>query len=185
MRRRRAVLSAGAVCWHWSWSGASSAEIRNASTALPSRLPWWSAGPPPLDPLPCRAHPPLRTHCPDHCGSSDRKRPSPTPRNGADISFTLLDRTTGRVVSGGASTVPVASVAKLFIADDLLLGTSQKRTVLSPEDRRRAGLVSRSSDDFPADGFWIRGKPERSSPGSGRHQLTEPPPAYNGGTVGR
>ena len=79
-------------------------------------------------------------------------------KRGADISFTLLDRQTGRVVStGNKAPFPLASVAKLFIADDLLMQTSLRKTALRPQDRQALDNMLRSSDDFPADDFWARG----------------------------
>lgn len=79
-------------------------------------------------------------------------------KSGADISFTLLDRKTGRIVStGSAAPFPLASVAKLFIADDLLMRMSKKKAALRPQDRKALDAMLRSSDDLPADDFWTRG----------------------------
>jgi hypothetical protein len=79
-------------------------------------------------------------------------------KRGADISFTLLDRETGRIASTGSTApYPLASVAKLFIADDLLMQTSRKKAALRPKDRKALDAMLRSSDDFPADDFWKRG----------------------------
>jgi hypothetical protein len=79
-------------------------------------------------------------------------------KRGADISFTLLDRKTGRHLStGNEAPFPLASVAKLFIADDLLMQTSRSKTALRPQDRKALDAMLRSSDDFPADEFWTRG----------------------------
>ena len=48
-------------------------------------------------------------------------------------------------------------MAKLFIADDLLMQTSLRKTALRPQDRQALDNMLRSSDDFPADDFWARG----------------------------
>jgi hypothetical protein len=76
---------------------------------------------------------------------------------GAKVSVALLDRVTGELVSSGeGQLVGIASVAKLFIADDLLLQYAQGRTPLSPEDRSALDTMLRASDDGAADDFWDR-----------------------------
>jgi hypothetical protein len=45
-------------------------------------------------------------------------------------------------------------VAKLFIADDLLLQESQGRTPLSVDDRQALDIMLQSSDDGAAERFW-------------------------------
>jgi hypothetical protein len=76
---------------------------------------------------------------------------------GADISVVVLDRSTGQTVSGGdGGPFPIASVVKLFIADDLLLQESQGKTQLSPTDRSALDVMLRSSDDSAAENFWNR-----------------------------
>ncbi|BAX91816.1 hypothetical protein [Mycobacterium shigaense] len=75
--------------------------------------------------------------------------------NGAALSVAILDRTTHELVtSGNSQIVGTASVAKLFIADDLLLAQSQGRTTLSPDDRQALDVMLRSSDDGAAEKFW-------------------------------
>lgn len=77
--------------------------------------------------------------------------------DGADISLALMDRQTGRiVVSGDQAPFPLASVAKLFIADDLLMQSAQRKQPLSADDQRSLEAMLRSSDDFAADEFWGR-----------------------------
>src|SRR5699024_7133133 len=73
----------------------------------------------------------------------------------ATISVAVLDRVTRRLVSNG-NTHPIAtaSVAKLFIADDLLLRQSQGKLELSREDRHALDVMLRSSDDGAAEIFW-------------------------------
>ena len=78
-------------------------------------------------------------------------------KSGADISVVVLDRDTGQTVSGGdGSSFPIASVVKLFIADDLLLKESKGETTLSPADRKALDVMLRSSDDGAAQNFWDR-----------------------------
>jgi hypothetical protein len=77
--------------------------------------------------------------------------------SGARIETVVLDRTTGQMVSGGGNKpFPIASVVKLFIADDLLLQEAEGRTPLSPADRRSLDIMLRSSDDSAAQNFWDR-----------------------------
>jgi hypothetical protein len=77
--------------------------------------------------------------------------------SGADITTVILDRTTGQVVSSGADTAfPIASVVKLFIADDLLLQEAKGETTLSPAERASLDRMLRSSDDGAAQTFWDR-----------------------------
>jgi hypothetical protein len=78
-------------------------------------------------------------------------------RSGADITALVLDRNTGQLVSNGNSTtIAIASVAKLFIADDLLLQVSKGQTQLSPDDRTAFDRMLRQSDDSAAEVFWNR-----------------------------
>ena len=79
-------------------------------------------------------------------------------RAGANISAVVLDRNTDQVISSGdAAPTPIASVAKLFIADDLLLQEAKGQTELTPEDRKALDAMLRSSDDSAAEVFWDRG----------------------------
>jgi hypothetical protein len=74
---------------------------------------------------------------------------------GATLSIAVLDRATHHLVSNGdAQIVGTASVAKLFIADELLLRESEGKTTLSPEDRQALDVMLRSSDDDAAQRFW-------------------------------
>src|SRR5690242_7296660 len=55
-----------------------------------------------------------------------RKATSDAAASGADIEAVVLDRNTGQMFSNGSNMpFPIASVVKLFIADDLLLQESQ------------------------------------------------------------
>jgi hypothetical protein len=77
---------------------------------------------------------------------------------GADISAVVLDRNTDQTISiGNGAPTPIASVAKLFIADDLLLQDAKGQTQLSPDDRTALDVMLRSSDDSAAENFWNRG----------------------------
>ena len=86
-----------------------------------------------------------------------RQATADAAKSGADIETVVLDRNTGQIVSNGANTpFPIASVVKLFIADDLLLQESQGKTKLSPADRKSLDTMLRSSDDGAAQNFWDR-----------------------------
>ncbi|WNG87638.1 serine hydrolase [Mycobacterium sp. ITM-2016-00317] len=102
--------------------------------------------------------------------------------SGADIEVAVLDRTTGQLVSGGGNKpFPIASVVKLFIADDLLLRESQGETQLSPADHRSLDVMLRSSDDSAAQTFWDRsGQNAVIARIVGRYGLTGTTAPYNG-----
>ena len=87
-----------------------------------------------------------------------RRRPTAeAAAAGADITAAVLDRNTGQLVTNGnGRTIAVASVVKLFIADDLLLQVAQGSTTLSPEDWQSLDVMLRSSDDSAAQMFWDR-----------------------------
>src|SRR4051794_18391881 len=92
-------------------------------------------------------------------GLSDRERLAAVDasRSGADITVAILDRNTGELVTNGnGHTIAIASVVKLFIADDLLLQVSKGQTQLSPDDRDAFDRMLRSSDDSAAETFWNR-----------------------------
>jgi hypothetical protein len=74
---------------------------------------------------------------------------------GATLSVAFLDRVNHHLVSNGNAQIPgIASVAKLFIADDLLMQESAGKTTLSPEDRQALDVMLQSSDDGAAEKFW-------------------------------
>ncbi|MGV0743459.1 serine hydrolase [Mycolicibacterium sp. XJ870] len=86
-----------------------------------------------------------------------RQATADAAESGADIKVVVLDRNTGQIVSNAAnSPFPIASVVKLFIADDLLLQESEGRAELSPADRKSLDVMLRSSDDSAAQSFWDR-----------------------------
>ena len=73
----------------------------------------------------------------------------------ATLSVAILDRFTHQLLSNGNAQIPgIASVAKLFIADDLLLQESAGKTMLSPQDRQAMDVMLQSSDDGAAEKFW-------------------------------
>ncbi|MFO7164524.1 MAG: serine hydrolase [Mycolicibacterium hassiacum] len=73
---------------------------------------------------------------------------------GANLTMVLLDRNTGqRLSNGNRREIVIASVVKLFIADDLLMRDEK----LSPQDWQALAAMLRSSDDSPAEIFWNRG----------------------------
>jgi hypothetical protein len=81
---------------------------------------------------------------------------SDAAKKGADINVAVLDRNTGQVVTNGGDGIAIASVVKLFIADDLLLQVSKGQTQLSADDREAFDRMLRQSDDDPAEVFWNR-----------------------------
>jgi hypothetical protein len=86
-----------------------------------------------------------------------RQATADAAESGADIETVVLDRNTDQIVSNGANKpFPIASVVKLFIADDLLLQESEGETKLSAADRNSLDIMLRSSDDNAAQNFWNR-----------------------------
>ncbi len=158
MRRRPSVLLTSVVALSVGLLlGASSARLTaNSDDTSPLRVTLLAGGPdasPQSPPIPTAAPPDPITNL-DTLAS---KATSDAAKSGADITFTLLDRRTGRLItSGDQAPFPIASVAKLFIADDLLFGLSETDGTLSADDRRALDVMLRSSDDFPADTFWTR-----------------------------
>jgi hypothetical protein len=107
-------------------------------------LPDWSRGAPSaaLDGLPSRIE----------------QATSDAAADSATISIAVLDRASNRLLSNGKNQlIAIASVAKLFIADDVLsrgapdtAGNHQ----LSSRDRQALDIMLRSSDDAAAETFW-------------------------------
>jgi len=89
--------------------------------------------------------------------SRERQATNTAASSGATISAAVLDRSTGQLVTNGNNKpMPIASVAKLFIADDLLLQVAKGQTELSAADLAALGTMLRSSDDSIANDFWNR-----------------------------
>jgi hypothetical protein len=86
----------------------------------------------------------------------ERQATTEAANDGATITVAVLDRNTGQLVTNGGGTVAIASVVKLFIADDLLLQVAKGQTTLSPDDRAAFDRMLRSSDDTAAENFWNR-----------------------------
>ena len=117
-------------------------------------------------------------------GLADRTRQATAEatRAGADMAITVLDRNTGQLVSNGNNeAMPIASVVKLFIADDLLLQEARGQTKLSGDDRKSLEAMLRSSDDSAAEVFWNRsGGSAIVSRVTGRYGLGATTTPYNG-----
>lgn len=74
---------------------------------------------------------------------------------GAKLSVAILDRATHQLISNGnTEIIATASVAKLFIADYVLLQESQGKLALSRDDRQALDVMLQSSDDGVAEQFW-------------------------------
>jgi hypothetical protein len=181
MRRQTSVLLAstivvGALMVIGAATTAGSLTNPPEPPYLPERLSSASAGPQ-SQPTPGAA--------PDKLFETEkraRRAAADAGKRGADISFTMLDRKTGRLLStGNGAPIPIASVAKLFIADDLLMRKTQEKSSLRPRDRQALASMLRSSDDFPADEFWSTGGGNAIIKRvADRYRLAGTTPPYNG-----
>ena len=151
MRRRPSVLLTGTAAVLIGVSvAASSAQVNTSSAdASPQRVTLLSADPNAVPDAPVLAPVPETPR--DAIVGLDvraRQAVADAAKKGADIGFTLLDRTTGRTISGGdGGAFPIASVSKLFIADDLLLQVAKGQRQLTPAERQAFDVMLRSSDD--------------------------------------
>jgi hypothetical protein len=158
MRRRPSVLLTGTAAVLIGVSvAASSAQVNTSSAdASPQRVTLLSADPNGVPDAPVLA--PVPDAPPDAIIGLDvraQQAVTDAAKKGADIGFTLLDRTTGRIITGGdGGAFPIASVSKLFIADDLLLQVAKGQRQLTPADRQSFDVMLRSSDDNAAEIFW-------------------------------
>jgi hypothetical protein len=102
--------------------------------------------------------------------------------SGATISAAVLDRDTGQLITNGIDApMPIASVAKLFIADDLLLQEAKGQTQLTASDRQEFDTMLRSSDDSAANDFWSRsGENDIIARVAARYGLTGTSVPYDG-----
>jgi hypothetical protein len=105
--------------------------------------------------------------------------------NGATISVAVLDRANNQMFSNGNDQlVAIASVAKLFIADDLLSQDSSSpdgAAQLSSADRQALDSMLRSSDDGAAETFWAaRGGETIINGAAGRYGLASTAPPGDG-----
>jgi hypothetical protein len=103
---------------------------------------------------------------------------------GATISVAVLDRANHQLLSNGNDQlVAIASVAKLFIADDLLSqesGRSEDSRLLSTADRQALDSMLRSSDDGAAETFWAERGEAIITDVAGRYGLTSTTPPSDG-----
>ena len=111
-----------------------------------------------------------------------RQATADAAKSGADIETVVLDRNTGQMVSNGANKpFPIASVVKLFIADDVLLQESEGKAKLSDADRKSLDVMLRSSNDSAAQTFWDRsGQNAVIARVVARYGLTGTTAPYNG-----
>jgi hypothetical protein len=102
--------------------------------------------------------------------------------SGATLSVAILDRATHQLIANGNSQViGTASVAKLFIADDLLLHESEGQAPLSADDRQALDIMLQSSDDGAAERFWGQGGGAAIiTEVAGRYGLTSTTPPSDG-----
>jgi hypothetical protein len=105
--------------------------------------------------------------------------------NGATIAVAILDRANNQMLSNGNDQlVAIASVAKLFIADDLLSQDSSSPDgigQLSSPDRQALDSMLQSSDDGAAETFWAaRGGETIINGVAGRYGLTSTTPPSDG-----
>ena len=112
----------------------------------------------------------------------ERTATSDAAAAGASISTAVLDRNTGQLIAtGNTSTLPIASVAKLFIADDLLLQEAKGQIELTAADRQSLDTMLRSSDDSAAEIFWNRsGGNSVVTRVAARYRLTSTSVPYDG-----
>ena len=105
--------------------------------------------------------------------------------DGATIVVAVLDRATNQMLSNGNDQpVAIASVAKLFIADNVLsqesAGSEEDRR-LSTADRQALDTMLRSSDDGAAETLWAQGGGEAIiTDVASRYGLTSTAPPSDG-----
>jgi hypothetical protein len=133
-------------------------------------------------PAPPEAPPAEPTASFDGLDARVRQATADAAQSGAVIETVVLDRNTGQIVSSGSNKpFPIASVVKLFIADDLLLQESKGETQLSDADRKSLDIMLRSSDDNAAQMFWDRsGQNAIIARVVARYGLTGTTAPYNG-----
>lgn len=135
-----AVLTVSVAGWQAKGYGASSAASQASHT---SRV------------VPVQAAMPAPRAAFDGLAARIEKATEDAAADGATISVAVLDRANNQMVSNGNDQlVAIASVAKLFIADDVLSQKSDDDTELSSADREALDSMLRSSDDGAAETFW-------------------------------
>jgi hypothetical protein len=103
----------------------------------------------------------------------------------ATVSVAVLDRANNQLLSNGNDQLfAIASVAKLFIADEVLSqesGGEKENRPLSMADREALDSMLRSSDDGAAETFWAeRGGDAIITDIAGRYGLTSTAPPSDG-----
>ncbi|KRE32002.1 hypothetical protein ASG82_03355 [Mycobacterium sp. Soil538] len=152
MSARRTTRVAAAMCAALLLAGCSARAAEPAPPSPHPSVPQSSAVAPQSNAVPLPAAPPGLGF-----EGLDARMRQASGDSGADIKAVVMDRTTGQIVSNGDNgPFPIASVVKLFIADDLLLQVAQGKTQLSPAERRSLEVMLRSSDDSAAQNFWDR-----------------------------
>ncbi|KAA0100048.1 hypothetical protein CIW49_08090 [Mycolicibacterium sp. P1-18] len=180
MRRRlakRAMTRAAIVCVAVLLVNGCEARVWGAPPATPS------APQAPGPALPAAPPPPAEPVAPlEGLDARIRQATADAAKSGADIETVVMDRDTGQVFSNGNDApFPIASVVKLFIADDLLLQVAQGKTQLSDADRKSLDVMLRSSDDSAAQNFWDRnGRNAIIGRVVARYGLTSTTAPYNG-----
>ncbi|HNM83652.1 MAG: serine hydrolase [Mycobacterium sp.] len=141
-----AMLVTGSEAPVWGLPPGAENRPQDTGAALPA----------PEAPLPALPEPATSF---DGLDARTRQAAADAANSGATIDVVVLDRNTGQIVANGANQpFPIASVAKLFIADDLLLQVSRGETTLTAAERDSLDLMLRSSDDGAAQTFWDRGR---------------------------
>ncbi|BBY28565.1 serine hydrolase [Mycolicibacterium sediminis] len=151
-KTRMAVVCAAALltcgCEAQVWGTPPAADTAPQAPIVPA--PASLAPPPP-------AAPAIPTTSFEGLDARVRQATADAAASGDDLEIAILDRDTGQLVTNGSNKpFPIASVVKLFIADDLLLQESEGKTTLSPADRKSLDVMLRSSDDSAAQNFWDR-----------------------------
>ena len=163
-----AVLTASVAAFEAKVYGAPGAASRAAHVAAPPESPQRMPGAA-FDGLPARIEQATQDAAAD----------------GATIAVAVLDRTTDQMLSNGNDQlVAIASVAKLFIADDVLsqesAGSEENRR-LSSADRQALDSMLRSSDDDAAETLWAqRGGEPIITDVAARYGLTSTAPPSDG-----
>jgi Beta-lactamase enzyme family len=180
-QRKWAMTKMAIVCVALLVSGCE-AQVWGAPPTAESTPQATVAAPPAALPVPPGAPPAQSTAPFDGLDARVRQATANAAASGAAITTAVLDRNTGQMVSNGANKpFPLASVVKLFIADDLLLQESKGQTTLSPADRKSLDIMLRSSDDSAAQMFWDRsGQNAIIARVVARYGLTGTTAPYNG-----
>ncbi len=163
-----AVLTVSIAGWQAKGYGAPSAASQASPTSRPA---------------PVRAAMPSPPHAAfDGLAARIEKATEDAAADGATISVAVLDRANNQMVSNGNDQlVAIASVAKLFIADDVLSQEPDGDTGLSSADRQALDSMLRSSDDGAAETFWAeRGSDSIITEVAARYGLTSTAPPSDG-----